>query len=63
MKWMVGNAVVKPDVNNNYKPFKAGKSSTQRIDGVVTAIMAIDRCNADGSGSGAADFNDVLKLF
>jgi len=44
MKWMVSNAVIKPDANNNYKPLKEYKSSTKRIDGVITSIMAIDRC-------------------
>ncbi len=40
MQWMVGNVQVKPDVNGNYKPLKKSKASTQRIDGVISAIMA-----------------------
>ena len=43
-KWMVSNAVIKIDVNGNYKPLKEYKSSTKKIDGVITSIMAIDRC-------------------
>jgi phage terminase large subunit-like protein len=63
MKWMVGNAVVKPDANNNYKPLKEYKSSTKRIDGVVTSIMAIDRANANEGSNPSGNFDDVLKLF
>lgn len=63
MKWMVGNAVIKPDINNNYKPLKPYKSSTARIDGVVTSIMAIDRCRENEGSVTAADFTDILKLF
>jgi len=47
MKWHVGNAVVKVDVNGNYKPLKIYKSSTKRIDGVISGIMALDRCQAN----------------
>jgi phage terminase large subunit-like protein len=64
MKWMVSNAVIKPDANNNYKPLKEYKSSTKRIDGVITSIMSIDRCfvNIDSMPSNK-DFNNVLNLF
>lgn len=40
MLWMVNNVTVKPDENGNYKPLKSSKASTQRIDGVVSSIMA-----------------------
>lgn len=40
MKWMLTNTIVKPDPNGNYKPLKPSRTSTKRIDGVVTAIMA-----------------------
>jgi phage terminase large subunit-like protein len=64
MKWMITNAVVKPDVNNNYKPLKEYRSSTKRIDAVITSIMAIDRCLANlREPWQAADFEDILKLF
>jgi phage terminase large subunit-like protein len=62
MKWMVSNAVVKPDVNGNYKPLKEYKSSTKRIDGVVTSIMAIDRAEATAEQT-PCDLNDILRLF
>jgi phage terminase large subunit-like protein len=63
MKWMVGNAVIKSDVNNNYKPLKEYKSSTKRIDGVITSIMAIDRTNVNKTVSATTNFEDILKLF
>ena len=64
MKWMVTNAVIKPDANNNYKIMKQYKSSTQRVDGVITSIMAIDRCIVgDNKSQNTGDFNTILRLF
>lgn len=40
MAWMATNATIKIDPNGNYKPLKENKSSTRRIDGVITSIMA-----------------------
>jgi len=51
MKWMVGNAVIKIDVNGNYKPLKEYKSSTKKIDGVISSIMSIDRCQANNGNA------------
>ena len=39
--WMVSNVEVRPDANGNYKPLKKSKGSTGRIDGVISAIMAL----------------------
>jgi phage terminase large subunit-like protein len=63
MRWMISNAVVKPDVNGNYKPLKEYRSSTKRIDGVITSLMALDRCRQNEGGGGASNFDDILKLF
>ena len=64
MVWMVSNAVIHPDVNNNYKPLKQYKSSTARIDGVITAIMSIERCEVNlNNNINDRDFADILKLF
>lgn len=42
MRWMAGNVVVDTDPAGNIKPTKA--KSPEKIDGVVAAIMALDRC-------------------
>ena len=42
MRWMAGNVVVDTDPAGNIKPTKA--KSTEKIDGIVAAIMALDRC-------------------
>jgi phage terminase large subunit-like protein len=60
---MISNTVVRPDINNNYKPLKIYKSSTARIDGVVTSIMALDRCQANDTEPTNTNFEDILKLF
>lgn len=42
MSWMAGNVVVERDPAENIKPTKA--KSPEKIDGIVAAIMALDRC-------------------
>ncbi|RRG07453.1 MAG: terminase large subunit [Lactobacillus sp.] len=42
LKWMCGNVVIEQDPAGNIKPTKA--KSKDKIDGVVAAIMALDRC-------------------
>jgi len=42
MKWMCGNVVIETDPAGNIKPTKS--KSADKIDGVVAAIMALDRC-------------------
>jgi phage terminase large subunit-like protein len=42
MRWMSGNVVVDRDAAENIKPTKA--RSPEKIDGIVAAIMALDRC-------------------
>ena len=51
MRWMAGNVVVETDPAGNIKPTKA--KSAEKIDGIVAAIMALDRCirNAGQQGS------------
>ena len=38
--WMAGNATIRPDSNENYKPLKPKNGSVKKIDGIITAIMA-----------------------
>ena len=42
LRWMAGNVVVDTDPAGNIKPTKA--KSPEKIDGIVAAIMALDRC-------------------
>lgn len=42
LEWMAGNVVVETDAAGNVKPIK--EKSTEKIDGIVAAIMALDRC-------------------
>ena len=42
MRWMAGNVVVDTDPAGNIKCTKA--RSPEKIDGIVAAIMALDRC-------------------
>ncbi|MDR2821725.1 MAG: terminase large subunit [Mycoplasmataceae bacterium] len=63
IKWMLGNVQIKPDVNQNYKPLKDYKSSTKRIDGIITSIMALDRTIANKDTNTNKDFNSILNLF
>jgi phage terminase large subunit-like protein len=41
LAWMAGNASVEIDAHENMKPSK--KKSTERIDGIVAAVMAVGR--------------------
>lgn len=64
MPWMIGNVEIKPDANGNYKPMKHNKTSTQRIDAVISSIMAYSRCKANETAiNNNASFNDVLNSF
>lgn len=51
LKWMAGNVVMRQDPAGNIKPDK--DKSTEKIDGIVALIMALDRCirNAGITGS------------
>lgn len=42
LRWMAGNVVAETDEAENVKPTKA--KSTEKIDGIVALVMALDRC-------------------
>ena len=42
LRWMAGNVVAEIDAAENIKPSK--KKATEKIDGIVTLIMGLDRC-------------------
>lgn len=50
MRWMASNATVRMDPAGNIKPDK--QRSTEKIDGVVAAIMALGRAMAREAGGG-----------
>lgn len=41
LTWMAGNASVKVDSNGNFRPVKPKQGSAERIDGIVSLIMAL----------------------
>ena len=63
MRWMAGNVVVDTDPAGNIKPTKA--KSPEKIDGIVAAIMALDRCirNEGQQGSVYDDPDRGLLVF
>ena len=42
LRWMAGNVVIETAPAGNINPTKA--KSPEKIDGIVAAIMALDRC-------------------
>lgn len=62
LRWMMDNVYVKIDEAGNIKPDKS--KSTEKIDGAVALIMALDRTlKNEGSGSGKIyDGRDLLLL-
>ena len=62
MRWMCGNVVIDQDPAGNIKPTKA--KSADKIDGVVAAIMALDRCvRQEKTGSVYDDPDHGLWIF
>jgi len=49
MRWMVGNVSIYIDANENIRPDK--KHSTEKIDGISAAVVAIGRSMIDEGGS------------
>jgi len=62
LRWMTDNVYVKTDESGNIRPDKA--KSTEKIDGAVALIMALDRTlKNEGGGSGKVyDGRDLLIL-
>ncbi|NLX25090.1 MAG: terminase large subunit, partial [Lentisphaerae bacterium] len=50
LRWMADNVVVQKDAAGNIKPDK--EKSTEKIDGIVALIMALDRAIRNGGGFG-----------
>ncbi len=45
LRWMAGNVAVEQDAAGNLKPSK--KKSTEKIDGIVALVMAVDRATRE----------------
>ena len=63
LRWMMDNIFIKRDPAGNIKPDK--EKSTEKIDGAVALIMALDRavrCGAGDSGASVYDERDLLIL-
>lgn len=57
LRWMMDNIFIKTDPAGNVKPDK--EKSTEKIDGAVATIMALDRAIRCGSGnSGDSVYNE-----
>jgi len=57
MRWQMGNVMARTDTNGNSRPDKA--KSQDKIDGVVSMLMALAKALQAGDGSSHYDDNDV----
>ena len=60
LRWMAGNVVAEIDAAENIKPSK--KKSTEKIDGIVSLIMALDRCVRHDQQGSVYDQRGLLLL-
>jgi phage terminase large subunit-like protein len=56
LRWMMDNIFVRTDPAGNIKPDK--EKSTEKIDGAVATIMALDRALRCGSSAGASVYDE-----
>lgn len=61
LRWMAQNVVMRQDPAGNIKPDK--EKSTEKIDGIVATIMALDRCIRNQTNQGSVyDGRGILVL-
>ena len=60
LRWMMDNIFIRTDPAGNVKPDK--EKSTERIDGAVATIMALDRALRNGDGNRGASVYDERGL-
>ncbi len=60
LKWMAQNVVMRQDPAGNIKPDK--EKSVEKIDGIVAAIMAIDRAIRNKNSASVYDGRGILVL-
>ena len=56
LRWMMDNIFIRKDPAGNIKPDK--EKSTEKIDGVVATIMALDRAIRCGNDNSASVYDD-----
>jgi len=56
LRWMMDNIFVRTDPAGNIKPDK--EKSTERIDGTVATIMALDRAIRNGGNIGGSVYDE-----
>ena len=61
LRWMVDNVTVRTDPAGNVKMDKA--KSTERIDGAVAMVMALDRAIRCGNDNGESVYDNRGLLF
>ena len=61
LRWMMASTVVKTDPAGNIKPDK--EKSTEKIDGAVATIMALDRAIRCGNDTSASVYDSRGILF
>jgi phage terminase large subunit-like protein len=60
LRWMADNVTAEQDAAGNVKPSKA--KSREKIDGIVAAIMALDRATRNAGGGSVYEERGVLVL-
>ena len=60
LRWMAGNVAVEQDAAGNVKPSK--KKSTEKIDGIVALIMAIDRATRNLTTTSVYEEGEVFAV-
>lgn len=60
LRWMAGNVVMQQDPAGNIKPNKA--KSTEKIDGIVALVMALDRCVRHENEDSVYDERELVLL-
>ena len=61
LRWMMDNIFIRTDPAGNIKPDK--EKSTEKIDGAMATIMALDRAIRCGNENGASVYDDRGILF
>nr|DAK94995.1 MAG TPA: Terminase large subunit [Caudoviricetes sp.] len=61
LRWMMDNIFVRTDPAGNIKPDK--EKSTEKIDGAVATVMALDRAIRNGSDTGSVYDNRGILVF